>query len=132
MLESAEAYTIYHLHQELEFTVPFEDTIDVYTEFLTKFEDMYVENRRKPPFSLIEVRFTPPDHELGMIGPGRDRRSAWIDLICNDSRGFEKYYSVTEEMVRKMGGRPHLGKFCETVDQTHLAKIYGTHFKRFS
>jgi hypothetical protein len=92
---------------------------------------MYLKNRKKLPFSLIEVRFTPSDHELGMIGPGRDRRSAWIDLICNDSHRFQEYYSITEEMVREMGARPHLGKFCETLDKDDLARIYGTHFERF-
>jgi hypothetical protein len=133
VLESAEAYsrTIYHLHQEQEFTVPFEDTIEVYKDFLAKFEEMYLANRKKLPFSFIEVRFTPADHELGMIGPGRDRRSAWIDLICNDTRGFETYYSVTEEMIREKGARPHLGKFCENLNKTDLANIYGTHFERF-
>ena len=133
VLESAEAYsrTIYPLHQEQEFTVPFEDTIDVYREFRTKFEKMYESNPKKLPFSFIEVRFTPANHELGMIGPGRDRRSAWIDLICNDSRRFETYYSVTEDMIREMRARPHLGKFCEKLDKADLANVYGTHFERF-
>ena len=133
VLESAEAYsrTIYPLHQEQEFTVPFEDTIDVYREFRTKFEKMYESNPKKLPFSFIEVRFTPANHELGMIGPGRDRPSAWIDLICNDSRRFETYYSVTEDMIREMRARPHLGKFCEKLDKADLANVYGTHFERF-
>jgi hypothetical protein len=96
-----------------------------------KFEDMYLENPKQLPYSLLEVRFTPSNHELSMIGPGRDRRSCWIDLICNDSHGFEKYYSVAEEMIRDIGGRPHLGKFCEMLDKEHLANIYGTHFERF-
>ena len=133
VLESAEAYsrTIYPLHQEQEFTVPFEDTIDVYREFRTKFEKMYESNPKKLPFSFIEVRFTPANHELGMIGPGRDRPSAWIDLICNDSRRFETYYSVTEDMIREMRARPHLGKFCEKLDKADLANVYGAHFERF-
>lgn len=133
VLESAEAYsrTIYHLHQEQEFTVPFEDTIDVYREFRTKFEKMYEDNPKKLPFSFIEVRFTPANHELGMIGPGRDRRSAWIDLICNDSRRFETYYSATEDMIRGKRARPHLGKFCETLNKADLANVYGTHFEQF-
>ena len=133
VLESAEAYsrTIYHLHQEQEFTVPFEDGIKMCKLFLSKFEEMYLANPGQLPYTLLEVRFTPANHELAMIGPGRDRRSCWIDLICNDSHGFERYYAVAEQMIREIGARPHLGKFCETLDKVHLQNIYGSHFERF-
>lgn len=133
VLESAEGYsrTIYHLHQEQEFTVPFEDGIKMCRLFLQKFEEMYKEDPKLLPYTLLEVRFTPANHKLAMIGPGRDRRSCWIDLICNDTHGFEKFYGVAEDMIREIGGRPHLGKFTEKLDKAHLANIYGEHFTRF-
>ena len=43
-MESNEAYnrTIYHLHQELEFTVPFEDTLEMSRRFIELFEENLV------------------------------------------------------------------------------------------
>ena len=133
VLESDEAYTrtIYHLHQEQEFTVPYEDSIAMCRLFLEKYEEMYVQIPRTLPYALLEVRFTPAGHELALIGPGRDTRRCWIDLICNDSHGFELYYAAAEEMIRDIGARPHLGKYCETLDKAHLQGIYGEHFDRF-
>jgi hypothetical protein len=134
VLESAEAYsrTIYHLHQEQEFTVPQDEAISMCKLFLETFENMYLANpKHNLPYALLEVRFTPAGHELALIGPGRDTRRCWIDLICNDSHGFEKYYAVAEDMIRKIKARPHLGKFCETLDKQHLHDIYGKHFERF-
>lgn len=134
VLESAEAYsrTIYHLHQEQEFTVPYEEAVPMCKLFLEKFETMYLAKpKHNLPYALLEVRFTPAGHELALIGPGRDTRRCWIDLICNDSHGFEKYYAVAEDMIREIKARPHLGKFCETLDKTHLQEIYGAHFDRF-
>jgi FAD/FMN-containing dehydrogenase len=133
VLESDEAYsrTIYHLHQELEFTVPFENGIEAIRLFLQTFEEMCRHNPRELPYTLLEVRFTPAGHELALIGPGRDHRSLWIDLICNDSHGFEKYYLKAEELIRQLGARPHLGKFCQTLDKQHLSQIYGEHFEHF-
>jgi hypothetical protein len=133
VLESDEAYTrtIYHLHQEQEFTVPFEEAMDMCRLFLKMYEDMYEANPKKLPYALLEVRFTPAGHELSMIGPGRDTRRCWIDLICNDSHGFELYYGAAEDKIREIGARPHLGKFCDKLDKAHLAGIYGEHFVRF-
>ena len=34
-------------------------------------------------------------------------------------------------MVIKIGARPHLGKYCETLYKAHMAGIYGEHFDRF-
>lgn len=133
VLESDEAYsrTIYHLHQEQEFTVPFEDGMAACKDFKDMFEKLYFDNPKKLPYTLLEVRFTPKDHKLAMIGPGRDRQSCWIDLICNDSHGFEIYYSAAEDKIREIGARPHLGKYCETLDKSHMRGIYGDHFTRF-
>ena len=89
MLESSRAFnrTIYHLHQELEFTLPFEETFEKCRRFVELYERMYPSGL---PYTLFEVRFTPEGHDLTLIGAGRDRRSTWIDLVCNDSCGFER------------------------------------------
>ena len=60
VMESNKAYnrTIYHLHQELEFTVPFEETWEMCDRFLELYEEMY---SKELPYTLLEVRFTPAD-----------------------------------------------------------------------
>jgi FAD/FMN-containing dehydrogenase len=131
VLESNRAFnrTIYHLHQELEFTVPFEDTFGACRRFIELYERMYRSGRL--PYALFEVRFTPEGHDRTLIGAGRGRRSTWIDLVCNDSRGFQRYYAAAEELVREIGARPHLGKFCEALDRADLERLHGENFARF-
>lgn len=133
VLESAEAYSrsIYHNHQELEFTVPYEDTVPMIEKLLKKFEEIYDTDHCLLPYTFIEVRFTPKGHELSMIGPGRDRRCAWMDFISNDTHGFEVFFAAGEDILREAGARPHMGKYCETVDKSHLHAVYGAHFDRF-
>jgi FAD/FMN-containing dehydrogenase len=130
VLESNRAFnrTIYHLHQELEFTVPFEDTFEACRRFIRLYEEMYPSGL---PYAIFEVRFTPEGHDRTMIGAGRDRRCTWIDLVCNDSVGFEKYYAAAEELVREIGGRPHLGKYCESFTRADMEKIHGDDFTQF-
>jgi FAD/FMN-containing dehydrogenase len=129
ILESNKAFnrTIYHLHQELEFTIPFEDTFEVARRFVRLYEEMY---HLGLPYALFEVRFT-PKQERTLIGAGRDRRSTWIDLVCNDSQGFKKYYAAAEALIKKIGARPHLGKFCETFDEEDLARLHQDSFTEF-
>lgn len=130
VMESNKAFnrSIYHLHQELEFTVPYEQTWEMCDRFIKLYEEMYSKDL---PYTLLEVRFTPDGHDDTLIGAGRDRRSTWIDLICNDSHGFEKYYAAAEEDIKKIGGRPHLGKFCQSLDKNHLSNVHGENFERF-
>jgi len=130
VMESNKAYnrTIYHLHQELEFTVPYEQTWEMCDLFLKLFEDMY---SKEMPYTLLEIRFTPAGHDRTLIGAGHDRRSTWIDLICNDSHGFEKYYAAAEEIIKEIGARPHLGKYCRTLDKNHLQNVHEANFDRF-
>jgi hypothetical protein len=80
VLESNRAFnrTIYDLHQELEFTVPFEDIFEACRRFIKLYEDMYPSGL---PYALFEVRFTPDHHDRTLIGAGRDRRCTWIDLV---------------------------------------------------
>jgi hypothetical protein len=130
VLESSEAFnrTIYHLHQELEFTVPFEDTFEMCRRFQALYEQMYAEGL---PYTLFEVRFTPAGHDRTLIGAGRENRSTWIDLVCNDSAGFEKYYAAAEQLIKEIGAKPHLGKYCESLDRTYLERLHKEHFAKF-
>jgi hypothetical protein len=129
ILESNKAFnrTIYHLHQELEFTVPFEDTFEASRRFIGLYEEMYYLGLR---YALFEVRFT-PKQERTLIGAGRDRRCTWIDLVCNDSPGFEKYYAAAEQIIKEIEARPHLGKFCETIDEEYLARLHQNSSTKF-
>ncbi|MGH3088589.1 MAG: D-arabinono-1,4-lactone oxidase, partial [Rubrobacteraceae bacterium] len=131
VLESDRAFnrTIYHLHQELEFTVPFEEAFKACGRFIELYEEMYRSSRL--PYTLFEVRFTPDGHDRTLIGAGRDRRCAWIDLVCNDSRGFEDYYAAAEELLKEIGGRPHLGKYCENFDKADMMELHQNSFAKF-
>lgn len=130
VLESNKAFnrTIYHLHQELEFTVPFEEKFEASRSFVKLYEELY---NADMPYALFEVRFTPADHNLTLVGAGRERRSAWIDLVCNDSYGFEKYYMAAEELMKTMDARPHLGKFCRSFTKEDMARLHGQSFTKF-
>jgi len=130
VLESNEAFnrTIYHLHQELEFAVPFEETVEACRRFKALYENMYSQGL---PYALFEVRFTPAGHDRTLIGAGRERRSTWIDLVCNDSEGFEKYYAAAENLIKSNRARPHLGKYCESLDKTDLERMHQESFTRF-
>ena len=132
VLDSAQAFnrTMYHLHQELEFTVPYEQTYEACRALIECYEKLYGDYRL--PFTIIEVRFTPENHDRTLIGAGRGRRSAWIDLICNDSPGYEKFYAEAEELMRGMGtARPHLGKYCKSFGKADMARLHGDDFTKF-
>jgi hypothetical protein len=130
VLESNSAFnrTIYPLHQELEFTVPFQDTVATYEKFVHLYENF---DSRKVPYTLFELRFTPAGHNRTLIGPGRERRSTWIDVICNDSPGYERFYQAIEKELKQMGARPHLGKFCQRFNRTDFETLYPATFARF-
>jgi hypothetical protein len=130
VLESDCAYnrTIYHLHQELEFTVPHEATFGVCDRLIKLYEDLYSLGL---PYTLFEVRFTPAGHDRTLIGAGRERRSTWIDIVCNDSDGFEGYYAAAVQLIKELGGHPHLGKYSKGFDMEYLQKLHGKHFETF-
>ena len=92
---------------------------------------MYVSEPKELPYTLLEVRFTPKNHTNSLIGPGQGERRCWIDLICNDSRGFEKYYRAADKEIKIIKGRPHLGKFGRDFDKHYLAELYGANFDKF-
>jgi hypothetical protein len=130
VLESDCAYnrTIYHLHQELEFTVPYEATFGVCDRLVELYKDLYSSGL---PYTLLEVRFTPAGHDRTLIGPGRERRSVWIDIVCNDSDGFETYYAAAVRLIKELGGRPHLGKYCNGFNVDYLQKLHGEYLQTF-
>jgi D-arabinono-1,4-lactone oxidase/FAD binding domain len=131
VMESNKGYnrTIYPLHQELEFTVPFEETFEICRRCIRLYEEMYY--AASLPYTLFEIRFTPAGHHRTLIGAGRDRRSTWVDIVCNDSHGFERYYAAVEELMKEIGARPHLGKFCKSFRKSDLAKLHQDHFEKF-
>ncbi len=131
VLESSQGFnrTLYHVHHELEFTVPYEDTFAVLRQFVTLYEGLAGKRR---PFVAFELRFTPAGHDRTLIGAGRDRRSTWIDLLCNDSLGFEPFLEAAERLMMAIGARPHLGKHCHAVDRRYLEQVHGEHFALFS
>ncbi|NEA33494.1 FAD-binding protein [Streptomyces sp. SID13031] len=130
VLESNRAYnrSIYHLHQELEFAIPYEDAMPVARRFLELYESMYSGDL---PYTFVEVRFTPAGHERTLLGAGRDRHSVWLDLLCNDSHAFEQYYAAAEALMREIGARPHLGKYSRSITGADLAAALGPRYTRF-
>ena len=131
VLESNEAFnrTIYHLHQELEFTVSVEKAFEEAQKFVELYESMYFESSL--PYTLFELRFTPADHKQTLLGAGRERASCWIDLVSNDSNGFERYYAAAEDLVKEIGGRMHLGKYCRGFEKQDMLDMHGENFEKF-
>jgi hypothetical protein len=130
VMESNQAHnrTIYPLHQEMELAVPYEDSIAICRRFIKLYEDLYPSGL---PYVVFEVRFTPTGHDRTLIGAGRERRSTWIDFICGDSVGFEKYYAAVYELMREIEARPHLGKWCQALDRGDLERLHQDHFDKF-
>jgi FAD/FMN-containing dehydrogenase len=122
--------TIYPLHQELEFTVPSDRVWEVNDHLLAMYKEMY--GRKRLPFTLFELRFTPADHRLGLISPGAGGPAqVYINLVCNQSGAYADFYAEAETYIRDLGGRPHLGKWCESWSSADLARMHGTDFVRF-
>ena len=130
-MESNKAFnrTIYPLHEELEFTIPFEKTFEMCQRFIELYEEMY--RVKKLPYALFEVRFTPAGHDRTLIGAGRERRSTWINLCLNDEDGFEQYYAAAEELMKQVDARPHMGKYCQSFTTGDMMRLHGQHFTKF-
>src|SRR5207344_1015111 len=102
-------------------TVPYEATFGVCDRLVQLYEDLYSSGL---PYTLFEVRFTRAGHDRTLIGAGRQRHSTWIDIVCNDSDGFEAYYAAAVHLIKELGGRPHLGKYCKGFDAEYLQKLH--------
>ncbi len=108
--------------------MPFEETFDICRRFVGLYEQMYSLGL---PYALFEVRFTPAGHDRTLLGAGRERRSTWIDLVLNDSHGFETYYGAAEELMKEVGARPHLGKFCQSFGKSDMLNLHPQSFPKF-
>ncbi len=132
VLHSHEAFSRsqYHLHQELEVAVP---RSRVWTD-LHELIEMYERraDAQRLPFLLVEVRFSPGPHETSLLGPGVGRDTAWLCLCLNQSGAVGDYFADVEEWVRAHDAQVHLGKWCEGLDATDLARMHGERFDRFA
>ncbi|MEM7392758.1 MAG: D-arabinono-1,4-lactone oxidase [Verrucomicrobiota bacterium] len=130
VLESHNAHnrSIYHIHQEIEVAVDYSKVFEVCRELKAMSEELYSQGL---PYFVLEIRFTPAGRKGSLIGAGRDRRSAWIDIIACDSPGYELLYQKAEDVFKKAGGRPHLGKYCRGYGYEELLAMHGKHFERF-
>lgn len=131
VLRSHEAFSRsqYHLHQELEVAVPVERVWADLDHLLRLYEQMY--ERRRLPFLLVEVRFTPSGHDCTLLGAGAGRASAWLCLCLNQSGRVGDYFTEVEQWVRATDARVHLGKWCETLTAADVARMHGERFDRF-
>jgi hypothetical protein len=131
VLRSHEAFSRsqYHLHQELEIAVPRSRVWDDLDELVRMYEQMYDE--QPLPFLLVEVRFSPAGHDRSLLGAGVDRASAWLCLCLNQSGRVGDYFDAVERWIRGHDARVHLGKWCEHLDATDLARMHGSRFERF-
>ncbi|MDQ3570963.1 MAG: FAD-binding protein [Actinomycetota bacterium] len=131
VMESSQAFnrTLYHLHQELEFTVPHAETFEACERFLHLYETLYRSERL--PYAFLELRFTPAGHDRTLIGAGRERRCTWIDLLCDDSPGVHTYFEAAEKLMKEIGARPHLGKYCQEYRKADLMELHQENFTKF-
>ena len=121
--------SVYHQHEELEFAVDADGAFDVLAELTARFEAAY--RRDRLPFTFFEVRFTPEGHDRTLLSPGRGRESVWIDVLPNETLGFDRFYREVIPFIRTHDGRPHLGKWTDDVGHDDLAAFHGSHFARF-
>ncbi len=131
VLDSHDAFSRsqYHLHQELEIAVPRDRVWAELDRAIGLYERLY---RDAPlPFLLIEVRFSPAGHNRSFLGAGTDRSTAWLCLCCNQSGDVHRYFEAVEDLIRHGDARIHLGKWCETLDASDLARMHGERFDRF-
>jgi L-gulonolactone oxidase len=131
VLHSHEAFSRsqYHLHQELEVAVPRVRVWDDLDELLRMYERRYHDQRL--PFLLVEVRFSPDGHDCSLLGGGVDRPTAWLCLCLNQSGRVGAYFDDVERWVRTTDARVHLGKWCESLDASDVARMHGERFDRF-
>ena len=121
VLRSFEAFnrSVYHQHEELEFAVGAEVAFDALAELVQLYEASYA--RQRLPFTVFEVRHTPGGHDRTLIGPGRGGPTIWIDIVCNETRGFEAFYRDAVAVMRHYDSQPHLGKWADEFRPDDLA-----------
>jgi FAD/FMN-containing dehydrogenase len=127
---SAFARRLFFLHDEIEYGVP----IARYREAIQAVLDLCVKEEFK---TIIETRFT-PDSTQALIGPGTAGRgrggTAWIELAtalgAHSEGRIAQVYERFDEVMRGLGGRPHLGK--KTAARAEdMAAMYGPDWETF-
>lgn len=113
---------LFYRHDEIELGVPF----DNYRACLAEVMDLLAAERF---FSVVEVRFT-PDTARSWIGPGAGRRTVWIELATPLDQDRDAVYARVEQVMRRHGGRPHLGKKTN-MNANDLLELHGDRFVRF-
>jgi hypothetical protein len=111
------ARLLYFRHDEIEYGLAYEDLLPCLNEVRAMLM------RRHYP-TIIEVRFT-PNHSQALLGPGVERRTAYVELAPSMSRRTDPVFEEFEQIVLRHGGRPHLGKKLY-VDRAGMEAIYGT------
>jgi hypothetical protein len=111
------ARLLYFRHDEIEYGLADEDLLPG----LNEVRAMLL--RRHYP-TIIEVRFT-PNNSQGLLGPGVERRTAYVELAPSLSRRTDPVFQEFEQIVLRHGGRPHLGKKLY-IDRDNMDAIYGT------
>jgi FAD/FMN-containing dehydrogenase len=111
---------LFYRHDEIELAVPF----DRWRSALSEVMDLLAQRNF---FSIVELRFT-PDRSCSLIGPGAGQRSAWIELATPLSQERGEIYFLVEQILRRHGGRPHLGKKTSLT----AGDLFALHGERFA
>ncbi len=129
VLESHKAFnrSVYHYHEELEFAIPYERAFETWRVFENLYRSLYP----AVPYNFFELRFTPAGHDRSLLSPGRGRRSCYLELLPNRSRGYERYFAAAGEILRGLDARPHLGKHNPSFNRADMERLHGEHFERF-
>jgi L-gulonolactone oxidase len=121
--------TLYFLHDELEYGVPYGH----YRACMAELRQML---ERERFMTLIEVRFTPPLKTVALIGPGGDdaQRTCFIGLTPTLSYGrkeLDRVFSLAADILQRHGGQVHMGKNMSNVDARRMLRMHGEKFLRF-
>jgi FAD/FMN-containing dehydrogenase len=113
---------LFFSHDEIEYGIPYEN----FRPCIRDLMDLMEKHRF---VSFIEVRFT-PDRSRALLGPGVGRRTCYIELAPSRSVDCSEFFSLTEKMLLKYGGQPHLGKKTY-LNAEGMRRVYGERFDEF-
>lgn len=113
---------LFYRHDEIEYGIPqekFNQAIEELLELL-KTNHNYV--------TIIEVRFAGMSHSL--LGPGSGRKTVFIELAPSLSIDPTPLFSDAERLFKRLGGKPHLGKWT-TATPAYMREVHGDNFAKF-
>ncbi len=110
------------IHQEMEYAVPVERTV----EALECTRELF-EKRHYYANMPVEVRFVAADQN--MLSPSYGRDVCYIGAYTNSPKFSHDYFDGFEIEMKKMGGRPHWGK-CHRLTAAEARGLYPL-FDRF-